>query len=336
MAPRLPQDVRDLIDLTRRGIAAVDGVLGRFWRDVERVFLPFASRALTREDRRGIMAAIDRIIGRVYGATQKAALVSELFVTMLRVTDAASDLPFRRAVERVRGLVERRDVTWWQRIRGQAPQRPNDPFLRVVTALDGPVVQQGRLVRSRLLDPQRRWVDPKGYRLSDRVWKQGRDARRAIDARLVEGIRNGEDAVSIARDLEKYLNPSQQPTTILRNGKVVRRNQTRYPGRGGWGSSRARALARTEISRVYNAAVHEAGKVTPGATGAKWNLSAAHPLTDRCDDHASNHSPGMGKGEYTFDAFPTMPDHSNCLCFETIVTVSREDMLDLLVNRYGD
>lgn len=147
MAPRLPQEVRDLIDLTRRGWQAVDGVLGRFWRDIERVFAPFASRKLTDPDRRVIMREIDRIIARVYGATQRAALVSDLFTTLVRATDAASDLPFRRAVERVKSLVERRDPGWWQRIRGQAPLKPNDPFLRVVSALDGPVVQQGRLVR---------------------------------------------------------------------------------------------------------------------------------------------------------------------------------------------
>lgn len=334
MAPRLPQEARDLIDLTRRGIAAVDGVLGRFWRDIERVFLPFANRSLTREDRRGIMAAIDRIIGRVYGATQKAALVSELFVTMLRVTDTASDLPFRRAVERVRGLVERRDVTWWQRIRGQAPRRPNDPFLRVVAAVDGPVVQQGRLARSRLLDPQRRWIDGSPYRLSDRIWAQGREARRDIDAILREGIQQGASADDLARKLRQYIDPEFAPVRYTADGRIIRKGPAARKAAKS-ATSASRRLARTEISRVYNQAIAEAAKVTPGNIGLQYALSAQHPRDDECNPHADEDLYGLGRGVYPVDECPLPPRHPSCLCHVRQVVMSRDAMLDELVRRYG-
>lgn len=335
MTPRLPQEVRDLIALTQAGWGAVDGVVGRFWQDVERILRPYGDRPLTRADRRIIMRSLDRVISRVFGLTQRAAMVSELFTTIVRVSSAASERPFVRLLERTRNLIERREPGLWQRIRQRAAIRPNDPLLRTVAAFDGPVVERQRLLRARGLDPQRKWVNGDNYRLSDRVWKQGRETRRAIDARIVQGIRNGEDALDIARDLERHLNPRMQPTTIRQDGKVVRRNQTRYPGRGGWGSAPARTLVRTEIQRAYNQATIEAGKVTPGATGCKWNLSNRHVLVDRCDVHARNHSPGMGRGEYTFEEFPPMPDHPNCLCFSTIATVSRDAMVDDLIKRYG-
>jgi hypothetical protein len=346
MAPRLPQEVRDLIALTRQGIGAVDAVLRRFWGNVVRILQPFEGRMLTRPDRMAIMRQVDRVIDRVYGATKQAALVAELFTTIAGIADVAIDGPFVRMIERTRTLVERRQPGFWQRIRARAAIEPSDPFLRVVAAFEyrdafgnriiPESVREGRRVRSRLVDSNRRWVDGDNYRLSDRVWRQGRDVRRAIDARIVQGIRNGEDALSIARDLERYLNPSMQPDTIRANGKVVRRNQTRYPGRGGWGSYAARRLVQTELNHAFNQATIEAGKVTPGATGARWVLSTAHVKQDNCDNHARGNSPGMGRGEYTFRDFPRMPDHPLCRCHSQIVTVSRDEMVDMLISKYGD
>lgn len=344
MAPRIPQELRDLINLTREAIAAVDGVLGRFWRDVERVFLPFANRTMTREDRRGIMTAIDRIIGRVYGATQRAALVSDLFTTLVRVTDTASDLPFRRAVERVRGIVERRDPTWWQRIRGQASQRPNDPFLRVVAEFEHwdelgnrvipRSVREGRLVRSRLLDPDRKWVDPKGYRLSQRVWANGREVRRDIDTILQNGIREGASADDIARKLRQYVSPEYAPVRYTADGRIIRKGPAARKAAKS-ATSAARRLARTEISRVFGVATVEAAKVTPGVIGIRWRLSARHSHQDECTDKAERNGYDLGPGVYPVDNVPQHPSHPNCLCCLLPETMSREAMLDDLIRRYG-
>jgi len=351
MAPRSPQELRDLIVLIRRGIDAVDGVITRFWTRIERILTAYGERRLTILDRMNIMRQIDALIGRVYGATRQAALMGELFATLVQVIDGASEGPFVRIIDRTRSLVERRQPGFWQRIRGKALIEPNDPFLRAVAAFDGPLVDRQRFLRSRKLDPNRQWITGDRYRLSDRVWRQGNSVRRAIDDRIVLGIQRGEDALTIARDLERYLNPSQQPMVVRADGQVVRReagkrlvvgrgstpvNMTRAPGRGGWGSYPARRLVQTEISHAFNAATHEAGKITPGAIGGKWNISAAHVKQDNCDNHARNHSPGMGPGEYAFDAFPRIPDHPFCRCYETIVTVSRDQMIADLIAKYGD
>ncbi|PJF23673.1 MAG: hypothetical protein CUN53_21700, partial [Phototrophicales bacterium] len=40
-------------------------------------------------------------------------------------------------------------------------------------------------------EPAHTWVDPKGYRLSDRIWRTGEITRQRIDALIAEGIREG-------------------------------------------------------------------------------------------------------------------------------------------------
>ena len=323
----LPDD-RDLGRLVYRAVMAVDGVFRSLAADVVRLVTN------TPPDRRLWLRAIDRLLDRAFGLTQRAALVSDLFGVIMAHTTNAADRPFLRAVERVRGIVNRRDPALWRRVVQKAPLVPNDPFLRTVAALDGPAVDARRLARANALDPQRRWVNGSRYRLSDRVWKQGRWVRRKIDDTLRDGIRNGDSAVTIARRLEQFLDPSAAPTRYTARGRIVRRNMTRRPN-GAYGSSYARTLARTEITRVYGQAVIEAAKITPGQTGVQWRLSAGHSHQDACDDNAHNHSTGMGPGEYRPDEVPRYPNHPNDICTLVPVMAPRDDVVDEILRKYG-
>lgn len=314
----------------------MDAVGERFWAELDRIFRAHGIAPLRREDRRVLMRQVDRVIDRFYGLTQQTALTAELFATIVRATDIAAETPFRRAVERVRSLVERRDPDWWNRIRGKATPESRDPFLRVVSVLDGPAVDRQRLLRSRLMDPQRRWVDGSPRRLSDRVWSHGKSVRSAIDQRLIEGISRGEDALSIARDLEQYLRPSKAPIRYLADGRIVRQNMTATPGRGGYGGTFSRTLARTEVSRVHAAATLEAARITPGNIGMRYRLSGSHPRQDVCSALASADPDDLGPGVYKLQNFPLLPQHPNCLCAAVPVQMSRDDMIADLVARYGD
>lgn len=194
----------------------------------------------------------------------------------------------------------------------------DDAFAQAYRSIFGPDADKQRFLRSGLLDPQRKWVPkPKwntqrGYRLSDRVWKQSRYTRTTINTMIRESVRNGDNPVVLAKRLERYLNPAEAPTRYLRGGRIVERGVTRKPDIYGYGSSRARTLARTEVSRIHAEATKRAALASPGVDGITWNLSGSHGRSDECDDKASGSSPGFDAGTYFVEDFPRMPSHPNC------------------------
>lgn len=327
----MPTERDHLRDAVIRGVRDADAVFRRLAERVSEIVgrTPAPWNLLAK---RKAMRLIDGVLDRVFGLTQRAALTSELFAVITRSTESTALGVFDRAVERVRDAVELVQPGWWQRI----INRPTlDDFTSTAVDLGGSAVQRQRALRSRGFDSNRRWVDPKGYRLSDRIWKGGRSVRREIDRVLVDGIRNGESAVDVAAKLEQYLNPDKAPQSYRKDGKIVRKHMTRTPY-GKAGSSYARSLARTEISRAHAVATLEAAKVTPGVVGVKWRLSNQHVGQDPCNDNAQRHSDGMEPGEYRVQEAPRMPQHPQCICCYLPVTVLRDAMLDDLVSRYGE
>ena len=148
-------------------------------------------------------------------------------------------------------------------------------------------------------DPFHRFVDPNGYRLSDRVWRNAIDVRSRIDRMLDYHIGNGTAAVDIAEELEGFL------TT----GSKLTKTTTPY---GTKGSYAARRLARTEISAAAGRATINASIANPFVTGVKWALSASHAKPDICDENAAGGP--LGDGIYIPEAVPPYPAHSHCFC----------------------
>lgn len=321
---------RHLRDDVISGVRAVDAVFRRLSDDVLRIMGVMPS-PLSLLAKRRAMRLIDRVLDQTFGLTQRAALVSELFTVITRATEATALGVFDRAINRVRDAVESVRPGWWTRIVNGPVQTP---FTRVVADINGPATVRQRAIRADYFDPQRRWVEPKGYRLSDRVWKGGREVRREIDRILQDGIRNGTSAVDLADQLERYLNPDKAPLSYRKDGRIIRKNTTRTPY-GKAGSSYARALARTEIARSHGVAVIESAKVTPGVRGVQWRLSGSHPEPDECDDNASRDRYGLGAGVYPPDEVPRYPNHPNDICTLLPAMKSRADMLDELVKEYG-
>jgi hypothetical protein len=321
---------RHLRDDVIAGVRAVDAVFRRLSDDVLRIVRQFSS-PLNLFTKRRAMRLIDLVLDRTFGLVQRTALVSELFTVITRATETTALGVFDRAINRVRDAVESARPGWWPRI---VNTRPPTPFTRVVADINGPATIRQRAIRAGYFDPNRRWVDPDGYRLSDRVWRGGREVRREIDRILQDGIRNGTSAVDLADNLERYLNPDKAPLSYRQDGRIVRKNTTRTPY-GKSGSSYARALARTEISRAHGMAVIESAKVTPGVRGVQWRLSGSHPEPDACDDNASRDRYGLGAGVYPPENVPRYPNHPNDICALLPVAASRADVLDELVKEYG-
>lgn len=176
--------------------------------------------------------------------------------------------------------------------------------------------RQELALRAYGFDDTRSWVDPNGYRLSDRIWRARAAVRDQIDRVLREAIANGTDALEVADVLEQFLNPELAPLRNA-NGRLIRDQKpvivTRSPGRGGMGSFSARRLARTEITRAHGMATIETARRTPFAAGIRWHTSGSHPRSDECDRNAAG-SP------YEPDEVPQYPAHPTCLCHLTIDT----------------
>jgi hypothetical protein len=332
----MPGERANLVRLTKQAVEAVDTVfraLAARLTVYTRTFGP-----LTRETLPRFRLGVRRILAPIFGLTQTASQTAALFTTISGALAPAFDAPFRQVFTRLRSVVQRRDPGLWDMLDRKLLLGPDsDRMSLAYRLLYGPQVDKARLRRALGFDPNRVWVKGDGtpYRLSDRVWATGRDVRRAIDDRIQLALRNGEDALSLAKDLDRYVNPDYAPVKYLKDGRIVRRNMTLAPDRGGWGGTRSRALARTEISRAHAQATVEAAKDTLGVTGLQYSLSGRHPRTDRCDDLARADNYGLGNGVYPVDQAPRTPQHPQCLCLLSPVTASREDTINMIIAKYG-
>lgn len=172
------------------------------------------------------------------------------------------------------------------------------------------------------------WVDPRGYRLSDRIWGVSVRTRTQIDNLLLEGINTGRSSLDIAKDLEQFLLPNRKPF------------RTRRPY-GSDASFDAMRLARSEITRAHSYASFAAATANPFVDGWDFALSAQHPKIDICDTLATI---GMGgerlKDPYPLDGgdvpIPVQDTHPQCICTgRPAVIRSRKEIIDQLRTMMG-
>jgi hypothetical protein len=174
------------------------------------------------------------------------------------------------------------------------------------------------------VDTTRSWVDPNGYRLSDRIWKAGSYDRAMLDTELHAGLALGLGPEQVAKNIEGYMTPA---------GQAMR---TRSP-RAGMGNYAARRLARTETTRAFGDALKKSAAINPFLKGMKWLLSGSHEDIDICDEHAQRSSSGeeWGPGEYAFDDTPPYPSHPNDLCTLATIDVD-QNAIDAMVGRLNN
>lgn len=163
-------------------------------------------------------------------------------------------------------------------------------------------------------DAPHTWVDPNGYRLSDRVWNTAASTRQRLDAYLEQAIREGRGALQMSRELEQFLIPGRALGAPVRTSAPYGANAS-FDGM---------RLARTEIGRAAQEAQRMAASMNPFVSGMKWNLSARHPRVDICDDLARGGP--AGDGVYSVEAYPERP-HPSCLCFSSNVQIANPDAI---------
>lgn len=148
-------------------------------------------------------------------------------------------------------------------------------------------------------EPPHTWVDPNGYRLSDRIWNTSQYVRRQIDQLVARGIADGTSAVDISKAVEQYVIPSRR--------FVIAKKP--YGNRYGKLSFDAMRLARSEIARAHGMAAKMSGIMNPYVEAMIWALSASHPKPDICD--------GLADGSpYPVDDTPVPVEnsHPQCIC----------------------
>lgn len=160
-----------------------------------------------------------------------------------------------------------------------------------------------------LQPPPWQWIGPDGLRLSDRLWRAGRETERQVAALLQAHLARGTPVAEVARDLEQFL--------------TIAGRRTGGPG-GEQGLYAARRLAHTELRRAYGLGLLEAVRLSPLAAGVRWQLAAGHPAPDVCDRHAGLDAYGLGPGGYPPEAAPPFPAHPFCRC--RLVPIDREGL----------
>lgn len=168
-----------------------------------------------------------------------------------------------------------------------------------------------------------------GLDLSDRVWKYSDMYKREIEMSLDVGIRDGDSAAKIARDMKQYL---EYPDKLFRrvrdqHGNLVLSQAARdfHPGQGVYRSSymNARRTAVTETNMAYRSADHMRQMSLDFVVGIEIHLSGNHTCKghkgvfhDICDDL---------QGKYP-KAFKFTGWHPHCRCYTTTILKTPAEM----------
>lgn len=183
-----------------------------------------------------------------------------------------------------------------------AMQRTRD----LATEASGTVPASDILVRAKLgafekLATRTRFKD--GLLLSERIWRVGDDAKRKMGAILSRDVLLGYHPTKIARDLRGFVTAPARGNLRYVTQRLARTEH---------------AATFAEVSRSTLRAVNK-DKAIGVQFAMRFNVSPGHPMQDVCDD-------ALSKGDiepdiYSVGAFPTIPLHPHCECYDTPVPI---------------
>jgi hypothetical protein len=150
----------------------------------------------------------------------------------------------------------------------------------------------------------------RGMKLSDRIWDTAQGAGQVIRNIIQDGIASGQDAITTARTLEKYVRREANVMAKYYEG-MMDRMKGRVPEDL---SYQALRLARTETTAALGQGSIRSARASPSCVGIKFCLSPAHRIRDVCDELA-RHDVGLGPGVYPVDDPPPYPAHPNTLSY---------------------
>ena len=139
-----------------------------------------------------------------------------------------------------------------------------------------------------------------GLTLSQRVWRYAKQSKGEVEKTLELGIKTGQSAAEMSRDLKQYLKYPDKLFRRVRDKKgelhLSRSAKAFHPGQGVYRSSYKNALrlAATETNMAYRTADMERRRTLDFVVGIEIRLSNNHtlngrPFRDICDDLAGKY-----------------------------------------------
>lgn len=152
------------------------------------------------------------------------------------------------------------------------------------------------------------------WSLSTSIWRGTRKAQEDIRSIIAAGVAENKSAYDIAKDLEKYVNPTARKPWDW--NKV-------YPGTAKKVDYNAQRLARTMVSHAYQQSFVQTTQKNPFVTEYVWLASNSDHTCDICAERDGKHFPK--------DDLPM--DHPNGMCtFEAVIPDSMTDIADRLAD----
>ena len=153
-----------------------------------------------------------------------------------------------------------------------------------------------------------------GWTLSKAIWGESQKHADDINKIVAAGVAGNKSAYDIAKDLEKYVNPSARKEWDW--SKV-------YPGTSKKVDYNAQRLARTMVSHAYQQSLLASTKYNPFVKGYRWRSAHSDRTCELCNDRDGQ--------LYSADDLPL--DHPNGLCtFIAELSGNMSDVADRLGN----
>lgn len=155
------------------------------------------------------------------------------------------------------------------------------------------------------------------YGLSDRIWLDYQKNKTSIDAIIKDGIKNSKHPYNVAKELEKYVNPSVKRNFKYTQAKLnIEYNSLR--------------LARTSINHAHHQSIIAMAKTNPLVTHIEWMSSNHARVCPLCSSRD-----GV---RYKKDDVPQDHPNGKCMIAEVQPTEAQWDKLfdDFFSSNYED
>lgn len=176
-----------------------------------------------------------------------------------------------------------------------------------------------------------------GLGLSDRVWRNSKQAKKQLELALELAVGKGQSANILATDLKKYLNEPERLYRRVRDEKgVLRLSKAAKDYNPGQGISRssyknAQRLARNEINFSYEESQREKRGQQDFIVGTRIRVSPSHnPIHDKggisCYDLQGDYPKGFNFSSKW---------HVNCKCMSLSILKTRDELdkdIDLILD----